>query len=79
LVNVTLAPTKTELLSVPTWLSVYDSLAVTSDETLSSGFFFSTFKSFVDALELDGTLCFFWLDYLDKSISSDWGIRMPRH
>lgn len=62
-VNVASAPTKVE---PATWLSVYDSLAVTSDETLGSGSS-STSKSSVDALEPDGTLCFFWLDYLEHN------------
>jgi DNA polymerase alpha subunit A len=65
--NVALAPTKVEPPSAPTWLSVYDSLAVTSDETLGSGSSSSTSKSSVDALEPDGTLRFFWLDYLEHN------------
>jgi len=61
-----LAPTKAEPPPAPTWLSVYDSLAVTSDETLGSGSS-STSKSSVNALEPDGTLRFFWLDYLEHN------------
>lgn len=66
-VHITSAPTKAEPPSAPTWLSVYDSLAVTSDETLGSGSSSSTSKSSVDALEPDGTLRFFWLDYLEHN------------
>ncbi|KAG2067603.1 hypothetical protein BDR04DRAFT_1104760 [Suillus decipiens] len=66
-VNVALAPTKAEPPSAPTWLSVYDSLAVTSEETLGSGSSSSTSRSSVDALEPDGTLHFFWLDYLEHN------------
>ena len=58
---------KAKPLPAPTWLSVYDSLAVTSDETLGSGSSSSTSKSSVDALEPDGTLRFFWLDYLEHN------------
>jgi DNA polymerase alpha subunit A len=65
-VNGASAATKIEPLPAPTWLSVYDSLAVTSDETLGFGSS-STSKSSVDALESDGTLRFFWLDYLEHN------------
>ncbi|OAX38875.1 hypothetical protein K503DRAFT_717476 [Rhizopogon vinicolor AM-OR11-026] len=66
-VNGTSGPIKAESLQAPTWLSVYDSLAVTSDETLGSGSSSSTAKSSIDALEPDGTLRFFWLDYLEHN------------
>jgi DNA polymerase alpha subunit A len=66
-VNGASASTKAEPLPAPTWLSVYDSLAVTSDETLGSGSSSSASKSSVDALEPDGTLRFFWLDYLEHN------------
>lgn len=61
------AEIKAKPLPAPTWLSVYDSLAVTSDETLGSGSSSSTSRSSVDALEPDGTLRFFWLDYLEHN------------
>ncbi|KAH6889074.1 DNA polymerase alpha catalytic subunit [Coprinopsis sp. MPI-PUGE-AT-0042] len=52
----------------PTWLSVYDSLAVAKDEehigplNQSNA---SSKSSNIDALEPDGTLRFYWLDYLE--------------
>jgi len=50
----------------PSWLSVYDSLSITKDEPLglntpsSSGN-----NSNISVLEPDGSLRFFWLDYLE--------------
>jgi DNA polymerase alpha subunit A len=55
----------------PTWLAVYDSLTVTKEEELGpatkSGAAFDATANKVDieALEQDGTLRFFWLDYLE--------------
>ncbi|KAF8966275.1 DNA polymerase alpha catalytic subunit [Flammula alnicola] len=51
----------------PAWLSVYDSLAVETEDTLGplttpSN---STNTTNVSALEADGSLRFFWLDYLE--------------
>ena len=55
----------------PSWLSVYDSLTVKTDETfgklgsetvVSSS---STHASTISALEDDGSFRFFWLDYLE--------------
>ena len=54
---------KKEDLTTPSWLSVYDSLAVVSEETLGSKPAFS--KSSINALEDDGSLRMFWLDYLE--------------
>ncbi|KAK7031479.1 DNA polymerase [Favolaschia claudopus] len=54
--------------AVPAWLSVYDSLPVTAPEDVlgpvsaSS----STQSSTVSALEPDGSLRFFWLEYLEN-------------
>lgn len=55
---------KKEDLTAPSWLSVYDSLAVVSDDTLGSKPAFSS-KTSVNALEDDGSLHMFWLDYLE--------------
>ncbi|KAH9072265.1 DNA polymerase alpha catalytic subunit [Lactarius deliciosus] len=55
----------------PSWLSVYDSLTVKTDETfgkLGSGVAVSsssTHASKISALEEDGSFRFFWLDYLE--------------
>ncbi|KAF9219738.1 hypothetical protein BS17DRAFT_760418 [Gyrodon lividus] len=57
-------PSKKEDLSAPSWLSVYDSLAVASEDTLGSGPAFSS-KTSINALEDNGTLHMFWLDYLE--------------
>ncbi|KAI6139785.1 ribonuclease H-like domain-containing protein [Pisolithus tinctorius] len=51
---------------VPSWLSVYDSLAVTTDDMLGSGSL-SKSKSSVDALNEGGTLHMFWLDHLEHN------------
>ena len=55
---------KKEDLAAPTWLSVYDSLTVVSEDTLGSKPAFSS-KTSVIALEDDGSLRMFWLDYLE--------------
>ena len=49
------------------WMSYYDSLSVAQDETLGSGpsAFSSTTQDKISALEPDGSLRFFWLDYLE--------------
>jgi DNA polymerase alpha subunit A len=47
----------------PSWLSVYDSLAVVSEESLGSKPALS--RSSINALEDDGSLRIFWLDYLE--------------
>jgi DNA polymerase alpha subunit A len=53
----------------PSWLSVYDSLSVTKDDTLgplnTSSTSFGN-NSNISALEPDGSLRFFWLDYLEN-------------
>ncbi|KIO03355.1 hypothetical protein M404DRAFT_618005 [Pisolithus tinctorius Marx 270] len=49
---------------VPSWPSVYDSSAVTTDDMLGSGSS-SKSKSSIEALNEDGTLHLFWLDYLE--------------
>ncbi|PPQ85267.1 hypothetical protein CVT25_010040 [Psilocybe cyanescens] len=51
----------------PAWLSVYDSLAVESEDTLGplSTSNFSTNPTNISALEEDGSLRFFWIDYLE--------------
>lgn len=58
------APKKDDL-TAPSWLSVYDSLAVISEDTLGSKPAFS--KTSINALEEDGNLHMFWLDYLEHS------------
>ena len=49
------------------WMSYYDSLSVAKDEALGSGpsAFSSTTQDRISALEPDGSLRFFWLDYLE--------------
>ena len=51
----------------PSWLSVYESLAVETEETLGplSGGSGSTNPVDISVLESDGSLRFFWLDYLE--------------
>ncbi|KAK0497423.1 hypothetical protein EDD18DRAFT_1162173 [Armillaria luteobubalina] len=60
-------PKKEEADALPSWLSVYDSLAVAEADTLgpldSSSSAASSSK--INALEPDGSLRFFWLDYLE--------------
>ena len=60
--NVANTPKKDDL-AAPSWLSVYDSLAVVSEDTLGSKPAFS--KSSINALEDDGSLHMFWLDHLE--------------
>lgn len=49
------------------WMTYYDSLSVAKDEILGSGpsAFSSTTQDRISALEPDGSLRFFWLDYLE--------------
>ena len=63
----TAATKKEELDAKPAWLSVYDSLTVETEDTLGPIGFSGTSKasSNVSALESDGSLRFFWLDYLE--------------
>ncbi|KAG6887799.1 hypothetical protein C0995_012659 [Termitomyces sp. Mi166 len=53
----------------PSWLSVYDSLTVNSEADtfgpLASATMSSSSSSNISALEQDGSLRFFWLDYLE--------------
>ncbi|KAK0238467.1 hypothetical protein EDD85DRAFT_904879 [Armillaria nabsnona] len=60
-------PKKEEADALPSWLSVYDSLAVAEADTLgpleSSSSAASSSK--IAALEPDGSLRFFWIDYLE--------------
>ncbi|KAF8884051.1 DNA polymerase alpha catalytic subunit [Gymnopilus junonius] len=52
----------------PNWYSVYDSLAVETEDTLGPLSSNSTSSSNIkdtSILEPDGSLCFFWLDYLE--------------
>ena len=62
-------PTKTEEIDTkPSWLSVYDSLVVETEDTLGPLTTTSTpsiNSNHVDALEADGSMRFFWLDYLE--------------
>ncbi|KAK0471778.1 DNA polymerase alpha catalytic subunit [Armillaria novae-zelandiae] len=60
-------PKKEEAEALPSWLSVYDSLAIAEADMLgpldsSSS---SASSSKITALEPDGSLRFFWLDYLE--------------
>ncbi|KAF9469285.1 DNA polymerase alpha catalytic subunit [Collybia nuda] len=53
---------------IPSWLSVYDSLSVAEPDTLgplTSSSSTATALSNISALEPDGSLRFFWLDYLE--------------
>lgn len=57
----------------PSWLSVYDSLTVKSDETFgklgnaaAAASSSSAHASTISALEDDGSFRFFWLDYLEQ-------------
>lgn len=52
----------------PSWLSVYDSLSVAKDDTLGplGAGSSSVSSSNISALESDGSLRFFWLDYLEN-------------
>lgn len=59
---------KKSLDDTPTWLSVYDSLTVTKDDTLGPAAGSSSKASGskdASVLEEDGSLRFFWLDYLE--------------
>ncbi|KAF8813033.1 DNA polymerase alpha catalytic subunit [Phlegmacium glaucopus] len=64
----TTIPTKTEETDTkPAWLSVYDSLVVDTEDTLgplTTGTS-STNSSNIGVLEADGSMRFFWLDYLE--------------
>lgn len=54
--------------AAPSWLSVYDSLSVAEPDTLgplASSSSTTSAASNVSALEPDGSLRFFWLDYLE--------------
>ncbi|KAG7093423.1 hypothetical protein E1B28_007104 [Marasmius oreades] len=53
--------------ALPSWLAVYDSLNVTAAESLgpTASTSSSSNTSNVDALEPDGSLHFYWLDYLE--------------
>ncbi|KAH7885786.1 hypothetical protein F5I97DRAFT_1936758 [Phlebopus sp. FC_14] len=53
--------------NAPSWLSVYDSLAVAADDALGSGSTSSTSKTSIKALNDDGSLLMFWLDYLENN------------
>jgi len=64
----TTIPTKTEETDIkPAWQSVYDSLVVETEDTLGplTAGTSSKNSSNVDALEADGSMRFFWLDYLE--------------
>ena len=61
-------PTKREETDTkPSWLSVYDSLVVETEDTLGplTTSTPSMNSNNVDALEADGSMRFFWLDYLE--------------
>ncbi|KAF5362489.1 hypothetical protein D9756_002711 [Leucocoprinus leucothites] len=59
-------PTKIEEDTKPTWLSVYDSLNVESQDTLGPIISSSSSNTAdISALEEDGSFRFFWLDYLE--------------
>jgi DNA polymerase alpha subunit A len=59
---------KQETDSIPSWLSVYDSLSVSAPDSLgplTTTATSSVNPSKISALEADGSLRFFWLDYLE--------------
>ena len=59
---------KKEFDATPSWLSVYDSLSVTESDTLgplTSSNATSSTPGQISALEADGSLRFYWLDYLE--------------
>jgi DNA polymerase alpha subunit A len=62
------APKKEEPDAKPSWLSVHDSLAVVSEDTLGplSSSTSANSDTTISALEEDGSLRFFWLDYLEN-------------
>jgi DNA polymerase alpha subunit A len=59
-------PVKTES-DTPSWLSVYDSLSIATDDSLGplTTSTLSVNSSKISALEPDGSLRFYWLDYLE--------------
>jgi DNA polymerase alpha subunit A len=64
------ALSKKEESAVPSWLSVYDSLSVTTQDTLGPLAASSAAKvsaTNISALEADGSLRFFWMDYLEHN------------
>jgi DNA polymerase alpha subunit A len=61
-------PVKKEFDATPSWLSVYDSLSVTQSDTLGSLTSSNATPSNpgqISVLEADGSLHFYWLDYLE--------------
>ena len=69
-INGNTAPTKKKLDDTPAWLSVYDSLTVASDEAIgpaasSTATARIPAPSNLSVLEEDGSLRFYWLDYLE--------------
>ncbi|KAF7370942.1 DNA polymerase [Mycena sanguinolenta] len=65
---VTAKETKKEEDAAPAWLSVYDSLTVSAPEDVlgPASSTTSTQSTTVSALEQDGSLRFFWLEYLEN-------------
>ncbi|OJT03335.1 DNA polymerase alpha catalytic subunit [Trametes pubescens] len=62
------AGAKKKLDDTPSWLSIYDSLKVTTDDSLGSGPTTparTAAPTNVSVLEEDGSLRFYWLDYLE--------------
>ncbi|TFK90825.1 hypothetical protein K466DRAFT_516455 [Polyporus arcularius HHB13444] len=67
-INGNAPPVKKKLDDDPTWLSVYDSLKVASDDTFGPAASSTTrtlAPSKISVLEEDGSLRFYWLDYLE--------------
>jgi DNA polymerase alpha subunit A len=62
-------PPKKQDTGTPAWLSIYDSLTVTTDDTLgplsASSRADTSNSPPISALEPDGSLRFFWLDYIE--------------
>jgi DNA polymerase alpha subunit A len=64
--KLTIPTEKEETDTKPSWLSVYDSLVVETEDTLGPLTTSTPSNSNnVDALEADGSMRFFWLDYLE--------------
>ncbi|TFY64658.1 hypothetical protein EVJ58_g2476 [Rhodofomes roseus] len=61
------AQAKKKLDEIPSWLSVYESLQTTTDDSLgqASASRNSASHSDISVLEEDGSLRFFWIDYLE--------------
>ncbi len=64
-VNKATLPQKPDPDTIPGWMKIFETLPVAEPETLGSTSTSSTSTNDVSALEDDGSLRFFWLDYLE--------------